>query len=214
MITGWMPILLAGSPSTAVPGATVRFVTDKAAAEITDNGFGDVTPYPGVIMNYLPISTSYKAEVVSVPVGYHMPATAVVYGKINGPQNAPYVEFKGVELSPKKQVLINLLDMQKQRVPGATVAVTIPGLDFQYVITDGGAGDLTPLGAQAPADGQIIAYMPVQVFASVKVCEQAPPPGFLMPEPSCRTVTNLSSSKSLTVSFLHRGGIIAPPPAS
>ncbi|MDF1504440.1 hypothetical protein [Roseisolibacter sp. H3M3-2] len=214
MIPGHIRLLRAGSPNAFVPGATVRFVTDKAILQVRDNGEGDIGIASGPIMAFLPISTSYKAEVVSVPVGYHVPAPTPLYGKVEWSDGAPMVTFPDVELSPKKQVQINLLDMQKRRVPGATVVVTLPGFDFQFVITDGGAGDVNPLGWQLPADGQVTAYMPVQTFASVKVCEQAPPAGFLMANPACQTITNQSSSKSLSVSFLHQGGIVAPPPAS
>jgi hypothetical protein len=214
MITGWMPIVESGAPNITVPGVTVRYLTDNTTTEITDNGFGDLTLYPGVIMNYMPISTSYKAEILSVPIGYHMPTANVVTGKIAGPQDAPYIDFKGVSLSPKKQVRVNFLNMQKQPILGGTVVVTAPGLDFSWTITDGGAGDLTPLGAQAPADGTVTLYSPVFSISEWKVCETAAPAGYLLTEPSCVSAKVQATKMTHTFTLLHQGGIIAPPPAS
>jgi hypothetical protein len=140
-------------------------------------------------------------------VGYQLP-TETFLGKIG--TNGNYVQFGDVVLKPKKVLQISFLNRQKMKVAGASVVVTAPGWDLQWVIADGGAGDLTPMGMQAPADGVVSVYMPSPTIAAFTVCETAPPPGYQTVQPACQTVQNTSAPK-LTVGLVHETGIVAEP---
>ncbi len=201
-----------------VPGTAVRFTTDKGSVLVTDNlnpdGLGDLDPAVGSYGVYLPFgSTHYKAEVVSVPIGYQLLKTAVS-GKITGSGSDMAVAFSTLFAPPKQQVQINFLSLQKAPARGATVAVTAPGLDLQYIITDGGAGDLRVDGSQGAADGRITVYAPWSGITQWKVCETAAPTGYLTAEPACQTVSMPSgAAQTATVTFFHQTGIVVPPPS-
>ena len=206
---------------SVVPGTVVRFTTDKGSVVVSDNvntdGAGDTDASVGTYSVFLPFgSTHYKAEVLSVPVGYDMPASAAYYGKLTTtPGGAPetYVAFPTVVAPAKKQLRINFLSMQKKPAPGATVVVTAPGWDLMYTLTDGGAGDLRTDGSKGAADGQVTVYAPAAGIAQWKVCETAAPVGFLIAEPACQTINVSASQSTTTATFFHQTGIIAPPPA-
>jgi hypothetical protein len=218
MAIGYTAVWSNDAKSIPIPGATIRFITDQGVVDATDEGAGDLrVDVPAHVMANVPVhSTYYKAEVVAAPIGYMLP-TAAVYGTAWTPSKwkliaGPSVEFPAFKLAPKKQLQVHFLDRQtKKRVAGGTVVVTAPGWDLQYVITDGGAGDLTPMGKQAPADGTVTVYAPAMEIATWKVCEQAPPTGYAMAEPACQTVSVPASAMTFGVTFLHQGGIVAPP---
>jgi hypothetical protein len=195
--------------SAWVPGTTARFLTDKGILTVADNGPGDTRPEPGIYGVVIPVSTYYKAELASVPIGYALPTTQVTGKKIAW---SDVVNFPRYILSAKKTITVNLLDAHtKKRTPGATVAVTSPGMDLKYTITDGGAGDLTVLGAQAPADGLITVYLPSATLATWNVCETLAPAGYMLADPACQSGQTAGSWPSLVFNFLHQVGIVAPP---
>lgn len=199
-----------------LPGTTVRFSTDKGVVDVVDNGPGDRQSTPGLYHIYLPAgSTFYKAEVVGAPVGYQLPTSPTYATVVKGGLNPDYLVFgnDGVTLSAKKQLRVNFVDKQTRKpVAGGTVVVTAPGLDLIWTLTDGGAGDLTPLGAQGPADGQVTVYAPIKAISTWKVCEQTPPSGYLLTEPACVTMNVPATEMTNTVTLFHQTGIIAPPP--
>ncbi len=201
-----------------VPGTAVRFTHDKGSVLVTDNVggpeyVGDADPEAGRYSVYLPFgSTHYKAEVVSVPVGYQMP-TSAAYGKVTGSGGDMTVAFPTAYAPPKKQLVINFFSMQKVRAPGASVAVTSPGMDLLYQITDGGAGDLLADGSQGPADGQVTVYSPSWSILKWQMCETAAPAGYLTTDPACRTVDLAAAAAVTPVSLFHLTGPFAPPPS-
>jgi hypothetical protein len=199
----------------AVPNVTARFSSDQGSFTVVDGTTDEIYPAnDGAMAVWQPTSSHfYKLEVLSAPVGYQLPS-APTYGEfVPLDPGTGWIHYPQVNLVAKKQLRINFLNARtKKRVPGATVVITVPGWDFKWTITDGGAGDLTMLGAQAAADGQVTLYMPVATLPSFQVCEQAPPTGFMLAAPVCQTVSNVGSAKSLSASFLHQTGIYVPPP--
>jgi hypothetical protein len=191
-------------------GTSVRFTTEKAVDSLTvvDNDANDLNKYAGGYTTKLAGGAMfYRAQVLTVPVGYELP-TETFLGEIG--TNGAYVQFKDIVLKPKKVLQISFFNRQKMKVTGGSVVVTAPGSGPQWVITDGGAGDLTPMGMQAPADGVVNVYMPSATIATWTICETAPPTGYMMAEPACQTVQNNSGPK-LSVGFMHETGIIVGP---
>jgi hypothetical protein len=203
-----------------VPGTTVRFTTDKGSVIVSDNvntdGSGDSDAGVGVYSVFLPFgSTHYKAEVLSVPIGYQLP-TSPVYGTLtttNGNTPETTVKFPTVVAAPKKQLVVSFLSLQKTKALGATVVVTAPGWDLMYTLTDGGAGDLRADGSQGALDGQVTVYAPASSISQWKVCETAAPIGYLLTEPTCQTVNVPASQTTSSVTLFHQTGIIVQPPS-
>jgi hypothetical protein len=214
MAIGDIWTLTADGKSTVI-GATVRVTTDKGFVDVTDQGAGDLLLGGGgrMFVSLPGNSTSYKAEVIAVPVGYHLPSGGAVYGTLgtDAQVDGPAVNFPSFMLSAKKQLRIAFRDRQRKLISGATVVITAPGLDVMYTLTDGGAGDLTPLGEQAPADGIVTFYVPGDYMSQIKVCEQSAPAGYALANPSCQTVTNWTYLNALSATFTHEVGIVAPP---
>ncbi len=199
-----------GSASAGAPllgGATVAFATDKATTTVADNSAADGDGAAGRFSALIPQSTGYKARLVSVPAAYYFAP-----GAVNGAIGADgVIQFAPLVAARKPTVGIEFRDEAAQLVSGATVVVTSPGMDYQFVLTDGGAGDLTPGGKQAPADGRVTFYAPAPYFAEWKVCEQAPPAGYRPAEPGCRTAKTTSAAPDAALTFTHLTGTVEPP---
>ena len=190
-------------------GTSVRFSTEQTFADVVDNEAGDASAIVGSYKVQVPGGAMFhRADLLTVPIGYMLPTTPI-YASVKPGSNVAI--FKEITLSAKKVLQINAFDMGKKRAVGGSFEVTSPGMDLKYTITDGGAGDLTPMGKQAPADGQINVYLPSYTIGSWTVCETAAPTGFLKAEPSCQTVKTTSLPKQ-GVNFSHLTGIIVTPP--
>jgi hypothetical protein len=194
--------------NTFVPGTTIHIKLDDVLQPVTDNVWPETDPAVGRLSVVVGISTSYKAKLASVPVGYLLPQTVV-----NGTTNAKgEVVFETLVAQHKPSVQVSFRNTLKQLVPGATITATMAGMDYLFTITDGGAGDLLADGSQGPADGVVTFWTASPYLGEWKICEQAPPTGYLLAEQSCQLVKLDTKKPQGRITFVHQTGIIAPPP--
>jgi hypothetical protein len=153
--------------------------------------------------------------VLSVPVGYDMPASAAYYGKLTTtPGAAPetYVSFPTVVARGEEAAPDQLPEHAEEAGPRRDGRGHGPGWDLMYTLTDGGRGRpahrrLEGRGRRAGhgvrAGGRHRAVEGVRDGRTV---------GFLIAEPACQTINVSASQSTTTATFFHQTGIIAPPP--
>jgi hypothetical protein len=196
-----------------VPGASVRFVlnypSNTAVKVVRDNEPGDLDSRWSHVRAELPAGAGEWwafAHEAPMPWSIHTHYKHFAVG-----QPAPKgFAFGDLTLRAKASVRVSMRTMQKAPALGATVRLVGGPVSWttDQTLTDGREplweGVRVP-GTPGAADGLLTFYVPASSGSGTyQVCEVAPPLGFLLPSPSCQSVTfDPQTVQNVDVLFLH-----------
>ena len=191
------------SPSALVGGVTMRFADTSF---VKDNSARDRNPAVGIIEAALPASASDRAQLA---LQLFEPYAAVDGERWGIPSENGVIDFGHFNVVVKPMLRIRFLSKYKAPAPGA--AITLWYGNGSQSTVDGGANEPNFDGLGGALDG--IVTTRISMAATVKVCETAPPPGYVLPKVTCQWI-DLTWGQTGELTFLHDVGIKGRPPVS